>query len=109
MVDESVVRSIRAYLKILQDQGFPVRFCVVFGSQVKGENDPWSDIDLLVISSRFNGVRIRQDVDLLWRIAARTDSRIEPIPCGEKQWREDDSSAIIEIARREGESITPSD
>jgi len=30
---------------------------------------------------------------------------IQPIPCGEKQWAEDDSSAIIEMARREGERI----
>jgi hypothetical protein len=42
---------------------------------------------------------------LLWRLAARTDSRIEPVPCGEQQWQEDTSSAIVEIARREGERI----
>jgi hypothetical protein len=34
----------------------------------------------------------RQYVDLLWCQAARTDSRIEPIACGERQWEEDDSS-----------------
>ena len=33
-------------------------------------------------------------------------SRIEPIPCGLKQWEEDDASAIIEIARRNGIRIT---
>jgi hypothetical protein len=43
---------------------------------------------------------------MLWRLAAQTDSRIEPIPCGERQWLEDDASAIIEIARREDETIT---
>jgi hypothetical protein len=42
---------------------------------------------------------------LLWRSAARTDSRIEPIAVGEYQFVEDDSSAIIEIARREGQSV----
>jgi hypothetical protein len=47
----------------------------------------------------------RSAVNLLWRVAARTDSRIEPIPCGSLQWRDDDSSAIIEIARREGEVL----
>ena len=82
------------------------RFGVVFGSQATGKADEWSDIDLLVVSPRFDGQRDRRDVDLLWRLAARVDSRIEPIPCGERQWHEDDSSAIIEIARREGEHIT---
>ena len=47
----------------------------------------------------------RRYVDLLWCQAARVDSRIEPIACGEKQWQEDDSSIILEMARREGERI----
>jgi hypothetical protein len=36
------------------------------------------------------------------RNAARTGSRIEPVPVGQRQYEEDDSSAILEIARREG-------
>ncbi len=44
-------------------------------------------------------------MDLLWCQAAHIDSRIEPIACGEKQWEEDDSSIIIDIARREGQRI----
>ncbi len=50
-------------------------------------------------------MRDRSAINLLWRLAARIDSRIEPIPCGSKQWQEDDSSAIIEIARRQGELL----
>jgi len=49
----------------------------------------------------------RDDLSFPWRVAARTDSRIEPIPCGVRQWIEDQSSAIIEIARREGEVVLP--
>ena len=62
--------------------------------------------DLLVVSPRFDDQRSREDINLLWRLAAQTDNRIEPIPCGEQQWFEDDASAIIEIARREGETVT---
>lgn len=106
MVDESVVTGVRNYLRVLQDQGLIINFGVVFGSQVRETPDSWSDIDLLVVSPRFDDLRDRADIDLLWRVAARTDNRIEPIPCGERQWREDESSAIIEIARREGQPIT---
>jgi predicted nucleotidyltransferase len=105
MVAEPVVRSIRRYLQVVSEQGIPVRYGVVFGSQVTGRTDVWSDIDLLVVSPKFDGKRKRDDINLLWRIAARTDSRIEPIPVGERQYQEDDSSAIIEIARREGQMI----
>ena len=105
MVDESIVATVQNYFRTLQDHGLAVRFGVVFGSQATGKVDTWSDIDLLVVSPRFDERYTRQVVDLLWRLAARIDSRIEPLPCGERQWQEDDSSAIVEIARREGERI----
>ena len=77
MVDESVVTVVRSYMRALRDHKLMVRFGVVFGSQARGWSDEWRDIDLLVVSPRFDGQRSRQDVDLLWRLAARTDSRIE--------------------------------
>jgi predicted nucleotidyltransferase len=106
MVNESVLNGVRKYLRALQEQGFVVKFGIVFGSHVAGRADAWSDIDLLVVSPRFDDQRNREDINILWRLAARTDNRIEPIPCGERQWLEDDASAIIEIARREGETVT---
>jgi predicted nucleotidyltransferase len=105
MAEKSYLDTVGEYLKKLDEQGLAVRFGVIFGSWIKGNPDQWSDIDLIVVSPRFDRPRNRRDVDLLWRLAARVDSRIEPIPCGEKQWEEDDSSAIVEIARREGKRV----
>jgi len=105
MVDRTIVRSVRNYLKAVQSEGIPIRFGIVFGSYATGHTDAWSDIDVLVVSPLFDAPRKRRDVDLLWRLAAKSDSRIEPIPCGERQWYEDVSSPIVEIARREGETI----
>ena len=68
----------------------------------------WSDIDLLVVSPRFDAAYDYRIVELLWRLSARVDSRLEPIPCGEHQWEQDDASAIVEIARRHGERVTVS-
>ena len=47
----------------------------------------------------------RELVERLWILSARTDARFEPIACGEREWLEDDSRAVLEIARREGVSI----
>ncbi len=105
MVDETVLKTVQRYLHVLAEQGIPVRYGVVFGSRATGNTNQWSDIDLVVVSPRFDGTRKREDVNLLWRTAARVDSRIEPIAVGEKQFERDDSSAIIEIARREGQKI----
>jgi predicted nucleotidyltransferase len=107
MADRGVVESTQEYMKALESMGFPIRFAVLFGSRAQGHADEWSDIDVVVVSPRFDGASRREDVSLLWRVAARTDSRIEPVPCGERQWVEDTSSAIIELARREGQRILP--
>ena len=105
MVSQKIVASVRRYVRALGKRGVKVPFVVVFGSQVTGRTHELSDIDLVVVSPKFDRARRLKDTLLLWEVAARTDSRIEPIPCGEKQWVEDDSSAIIEMARREGKRV----
>lgn len=105
MVNDSIAIIVRKYLNALRQQDIPVSYGVIFGSQVRGDAGQWSDIDLLVISPRFDENLNRADINLLWRVAANTDSRIEPIPVGQRQFLTDDSSAMIEIARREGQII----
>ena len=106
MLDASVVTTVQNYLRALQQHGVAVRFGVVFGSQLTGDADAWSDIDVLVVSPSFDAPYDYRMVDLLWRLSARVDSRIEPLPCGEHQWEEDDASAVVEIARRHGERVS---
>jgi predicted nucleotidyltransferase len=105
MVNRDIVELLRRYARALAKHGVTVPFVVVFGSQATGRTHEWSDIDLLVVSPLFDRPRRLKDTLLLWEVAADIDSRIEPIACGERQWTDDDSSAIIEIARREGERI----
>ena len=103
-----MIDAVKRYIDVLRrEHAFNVSQAVLFGSFARGRADEWSDIDLVVVASRFDEEIARPDVELLWRVAAHTDSRIEPIPCGVRQWVEDQSSAIIEIARREGQVILP--
>jgi predicted nucleotidyltransferase len=105
MVSRQIVASVRRYVRALAKRGVKVPFVVIFGSQATGRTHKWSDIDLVVVSPKFDRARRLKDTLLLWEVAAETDARIEPIACGEKQWVEDDSSAIIEMARLEGEKV----
>jgi len=100
--DQTILNAIHTYRLQLEEQGIPVDSIILFGSQATGNSNDQSDIDLLVISPLFDGPFPRALHDQLWRIAARTDSRIEPIPCGLQQWLEDDRLPIIEQIRREG-------
>ncbi len=105
MAERDVIDSIQRYIQRLEAAGIPVSFVVLYGSQAHGNVHEWSDIDLLVVSPRYDEPLQCADMELLAYLAALVDSRIEPIPCGERQWADDDSSALIEIARREGQKI----
>jgi poly(A) polymerase Pap1 len=102
MADPAIIDIVRQYLRNLARQGILAHTGILFGSYASGQPHPWSDIDLVVVSPAFDGTFSRDAINSLWRVAARTDSRIEPIPCGERQWVEDAVTPIIEIARREG-------
>ncbi|GAB4445194.1 MAG: hypothetical protein OHK0041_02290 [Anaerolineales bacterium] len=105
MVDQKIVKSVQQYLALLKRKKIPVKYGVLFGSHARNQQHVWSDIDLLVVSPLYDKRRTYKQASKLWRIAAHVDSRIEPIPVGEKQYQEDDSSLIIEVARREGKII----
>ncbi|MEW6286962.1 MAG: nucleotidyltransferase domain-containing protein [Chloroflexota bacterium] len=105
MVDQKIVKSVQKYLEFVKRKRIPVKYGVLFGSYARNQQHTWSDIDLLVVSPLYDKRRTYKDMVKLWRIAAETDVRIEPIPVGEKQFEEDDSNLIIEIARREGKII----
>jgi predicted nucleotidyltransferase len=105
MVSQSVITAVTTYLNALKEKGLPIRFGVVYGSQATGHADQWRDIDLLVVSPMFDGMRRREDINLLWHVAADTDNRIEPIPVGLRQFETEDGSPLLTIARREGQVI----
>ena len=106
MVDATIIAGVKRYLEALSEAGISASFAVVFGSYATGTANELSDIDLLVVSSEFDGVISRNTINKLWHVAARTDSRIEPVACGEIQWQEDVSNAIIEVARCEGQRVS---
>jgi predicted nucleotidyltransferase len=101
VVEETVIASVTKYLALLKSFGIYASKAVLFGSFARGEGNEYSDIDLIVIAPQFDGSRDISMVKSLWHATA-TDCRIEPIPCGEKEWETDQSRPILEIARREG-------
>jgi predicted nucleotidyltransferase len=105
MVAEPIQRIIREYLREVTRAGVPARKAILFGSQANGHAHALSDIDIVVLSPALEPPRPHALVAALWRSRIQTDSRIEPIPCGEKEWATDDTRAILEIARREGTLI----
>ena len=102
MADKSVEVIIRKYLKAVCKAGIHAQHAVLFGSHALGTADEWSDIDLIIVAPEFDDLTDRKLVARLWELRAHTDSRIEPIPCGTREWQQHSDRPIIEIARREG-------
>lgn len=102
MADPTVIEIIQRYFEALVRRGIQPAFGVLFGSQVTGRTNEWSDIDLVVVSPLFDTTLEYAPRAELWRATVGVDTRIEPIACGLKQWEEDDGTPILEIARQEG-------
>ena len=50
---KKVIDQVKEYKKILQAEKLPMQGVYVFGSYAKGTQSKWSDIDVLVVSSKF--------------------------------------------------------
>ena len=102
MVEETVRTVVQRYLTVLPSFGIHASRAVLFGSSARGDASDLSDIDLIVIAPEFDGPREVTLIETLWQVTASADNRIEPIPCGELEWENDQSRPILEIARCEG-------
>jgi uncharacterized protein len=102
MVEDAIVSSVRRYLSVLPTVGIHASRAVLYGSFARGEADQDSDIDLVVIAPEFDAGRDFEMIKNLWETTLLADNRIEPIPCGEREWESGDGRPILEIARREG-------
>ena len=105
MVAETIKSVIQRYLQAVNASGIHARRAILFGSYARGEAGEWSDIDLVIIAPELDDLQDRKLISKLWALRAVTDSRIEPIACGEKEWDGPASRPIIEIARQEGIEI----
>lgn len=103
MVDRETLAIVRRYLAALPVVGIHATRAVLFGSRARETQlSSDSDIDLVVIAPEFDGPRTLRLVQSLWRMTPAGDNRIEPSPCGEREWETDATRPILEIARQEG-------
>lgn len=107
MASQSVIRNSSIYLRLLIEAGIPVDRGLLFGSHATGDSAEESDVDLLVISSRFDRSKTGHLLDTLWRLRRKIDSRIEPIAIGKREFETEWGSPVIDAARQQGIAIKP--
>ena len=71
-------KILREFIKMVEKE-IPIEMVILYGSYAQGTPRDWSDIDLIVVSSAFNG-GTKEDYLLLSRIARKITPQIEAIP-----------------------------
>jgi predicted nucleotidyltransferase len=79
ILSDQVLKSIQSYKQDLVNAGIKVDQMIVFGSQIKGDAKPWSDIDVCIVSDKFTDDLHGEMVHLL-KIRSDDSLDIEPHP-----------------------------
>ena len=53
-----IKENINLYIKLVEDKGFPIQEAYLYGSYANGTPNECNDIDLAIISEKFEGNRI---------------------------------------------------
>ena len=60
-----ITTLIRRYVAALEARGIPVERVILFGSHASGHADEWSDIDIAVISPKFDALSLLERYEQL--------------------------------------------
>jgi len=101
MSQSEVIAILKRYLTQLKEEGVPIERAILYGSYARHEANENSDIDILIVSTFFESEEISNKL-LAWKIVRDIDSRIEPVTMGPERFKNDDTSPIIAIAKKEG-------
>ena len=88
-VPNHIVKQIKDYIKILNKNGFTIQQAILFGSFVSGEYNEFSDIDLALVSDKFEGIRFN-DRNLIRKYKFTVNADIEPMPFTQADFTKDD-------------------
>jgi len=82
---ESILQILKGYIKLLEENNFPIDKAILFGSYANGKYDEWSDIDVLLVSKAFSGERFL-DKEKIRKLTISYNSNISPIPFNSKDF-----------------------
>ncbi|MBK6433630.1 MAG: nucleotidyltransferase domain-containing protein [Anaerolineae bacterium] len=84
-IPNHVRRIIAQYLTSLRDHGFQIQDAILFGSYASGQANQWSDIDLALVSSEFEGIRFA-DKNKIRKITISISTDLEVLPFNPKDF-----------------------
>jgi predicted nucleotidyltransferase len=104
MSEKEVNTIIKIYIALLKASGISIERVFLYGSYARGEATDSSDIDLMIISDS-NNTGNPEFKALMWELARKADTRIEPYIVSTKRFISDDVSPLLQIVKKEGKEI----
>jgi predicted nucleotidyltransferase len=96
-----VIREVDNFVRTIQEDNVPVERVLVFGSYAKGKQKKWSDIDVCIVSPRFQDAF--SALQYLWRkLPNDPDSAIEPVGFTARDFEEDNLSPLTYEIKKHG-------
>jgi predicted nucleotidyltransferase len=102
---KETLNKVSEYIKLLNESGLLIDKAYLFGSAARDEQHEGSDIDVMLVSKRFDDLADDAAFGLVWRLTRKIDSRIEPYAVGLSRFDSDDVSPLLQIVKLEGVPI----
>ncbi len=99
---KEAISKVSEYVRILNESGLQIDKAFLFGSAARNEEHEESDIDVMLVSRRFDDSSDDHAFGLIWRLTRKVDNRIEPFAVGLSRFDNDDISPLLQIVRKEG-------
>lgn len=104
MANKEIIILVKKYIKLLNTEGLSVKKAFLFGSYSTGLATTYSDIDVMIVSDRFDE---NDDIAIgkMWRLTRKIDVKIEPFLVGIKKFNEDTTSPLLSTIKLNGIKI----
>jgi len=99
---KETLSKVSEYIRILNDSGLLIDKAFLFGSAARNDWNEESDIDVMLVSKRFDDSSDDLAYGLIWKLTRRVDRRIEPFAVGLSRFDNDEVSPLLQIVKKEG-------
>ncbi len=99
---KETLSKVSEYIRILNDSGLLIDKAFLFGSAARNDWNEGSDIDVMLVSKRFDDSSDDLAYGLIWKLTRKVDRRIEPFAVGLFRFDNDEVSPLLQIVKKEG-------
>ena len=100
-IPQKITKVVQNYIQRLsREEKLPIKKVIIFGSHAKGKRHKWSDIDVCILSPRFQDSLKAIEFLLIKRERGEVIAGLEPVGFTEEDFKT--SSSLIEEIKRTG-------